>query len=377
MSEQTLVRELERRAGDVHGAPLTLDAVRGRARSIRRRRRAAAAGAVAAVVALVLVLPAVLGGHHERAVEPAPAPRGHTAVLHDGVVTRADGSRVRIGVDSADVTNFAALADGRVVVALQQPYAVRVYAADGSRQAQYAVQANVVTASNDGTAVAWVAEDFTIRVLRSGVARPVERPGIPMPGEAVGTIDAVVDADLLLVGDGARTTSGVTPDGEGSVVLPTGLPRNARVSDISPDGTLWALDFVPGPDEQFGCAGLFDLDTYEVVARTCETSSLRFSPDGQHLLGTRGDNNMVGEVQVLDLDLKRVWSSRLSGAVVSRSAWADDDEVLLATTDLSGRDWQLVRERALPPLDDLDPVVVDGPAPGGNPEIVAEYQFSD
>ena len=39
MTEETFVRELERRADDVHGAPLSFDDVRGRARSIRRRRR--------------------------------------------------------------------------------------------------------------------------------------------------------------------------------------------------------------------------------------------------------------------------------------------------------------------------------------------------
>ena len=40
-----LGRELHRRADDLHGAPLTFDDVRGRARAIRRRRRAAAAAA--------------------------------------------------------------------------------------------------------------------------------------------------------------------------------------------------------------------------------------------------------------------------------------------------------------------------------------------
>lgn len=374
MTEETFVRELERRADHVHGVPLSFDDVRGKARSIQRRRRAGAAAAVAAVVALAVVLPAVLGGHGERGIEPAPSPRGDTAVLHDGVVTRADGSRVDLEVDNADVTDVTVLTDGRVVVSLQQPYSIRVYRADGSLQEQYPVQLNMVTASADDSTAAWVAEDFTIRVLESGVTEPVERPGVPMPGEAVGLIDAVLDADHLLVGDGTTTSAVVTPDGAGSAGMPTDFPTDARVTDVSPDGRLWALSFIPRANQQYGCVGLFDLHTFTVVARSCDVSGLTFSPDGKHLLGGYYENNMIGDVTVVDLDLQPVGSVATDrGSVVSRMAWADPDHLLVGVAGLEDGRWSLQRFE----LDGRDPETVEGPVDGGNPEQVAEYQFSE
>lgn len=372
MSEEIFTRELDRRADHVHGVPLTVADVRGRARSIRRRRRSGAAAAVAAVVALMVLVPTVLSGDGRRAVEPAPPARPLTAYLHDGVVERSDGTRVDIGVDSPEVTQVSMLTDGRVVMAMQEPYAIRSYRPDGTLEAQFPAGANRLTTSADGTAIAWVAKDRTIRVLTSGTPEPAVLPGIPMPGESAGTIDAVLDADHLLVGDYTRTTGEITPAGFEERTWSEPM----WVSDVSPDGELWAVDLPAGANEQFGCAGLYHPGADAVVARTCDTSYLRFAPDGQHLLGSRGDNNMVGEAQVLDLDLQRVWSSRVSGAVVSRLSWAGDDDLYVAMTDLTGQDWQLVRERAVPPLDDQDPVVLDGPAPGGNPEMVSEYLFS-
>ncbi len=57
MSEETFVRELERRAEDVQPRHFGFEDVRTTAHRIRRRRRLAASGAAAAVVAAVLLLP--------------------------------------------------------------------------------------------------------------------------------------------------------------------------------------------------------------------------------------------------------------------------------------------------------------------------------
>lgn len=370
MTQETFERELARRADHVHGVPLSFDDVRGRARSIQRRRRAAVAAAVAAVVALVVLVPTVLSGHRERGVEPAPAPRGHTAVLHGGVVTLADGHRVDLGIDNADVTDFSVLTDGRIVVAMQEPYAVRVYGPDGSQQDQYPVQLNALTTSADDTMVAWVAKDFTIRVLESGTAEPVERAGIPMPGESPGSIDAVLDDGTLLVGDFTTTTGEVTDEGYRELTASEPL----RVTDVGPDGDAWAVGFPPGENEQFGCAGVYDPKQEVVVARTCDTSALRFAPDGRHLIGTRGDNNMAGEVSVLDLDLQQVGRFAPGrGSVVSRVAWADADHLLVAVAGLEDSRWSLERVG----LAGTDPEVVEGPVDGRNAEIVVEYLLAE
>lgn len=372
MSEQTIIRELQRRADDVHAAALTLDSVRGRARAIRRRRRAAAAAAVAAVVALVLVLPGVLGGHGDRTVEPAPAPSPQTAVLHNGVVTLPDGAHVAIGVDAADVGQLGVLSDGRIVLAMLEPYAVRVYGTDGELDEQYDVQANVITMSADRSAVAWVGEDFTVRVLASGSPEPTTLPGIPMPGEAAGGIDAVLDANHLLVGDHTTTTEELTPDG----LVPLNTKRQFRVLDVSPDGTLWAVAFIPTVEhEQYGCSGLYDPATDEMRARSCAVSGLRFAPDGQHVLSLRGDNNMYAEAATYDLDLRPVGTYAPPGrsTVVSRAAWADPTHLLVAVTDWRTSEWSLVRVGN----DGSQLQTLEGPIAGRNPESVAEFVLSE
>lgn len=380
MTEEIFIRELERRAereyGGVHGAPLTFDDVRGTAHGIRRRRRAAAAGAVAAVVAAAILVPTVLTGGSPRSQGPDPAPAPATApgasVLHNGVVTRPDGGTVPVEVANQNVTNYGVLTDGRVVVAGQRPFAVRVYAADGTLDRQYDVQTNVITMSPGDDAVAWVGADFRIRVLASGEPEPTILAGVPMPGESPDSIDAVLDAEHLLVGDWNTTTGEVTADG-GYREITTSEPL--RVSDVSPEGDLWAVQYADDADPQFGCAGLYDPETAAMVARSCEAANLRFSPDGQHLLSLRGDNNMFGEGTILDLDLQPVGSfaSAGKGDVISRAAWADATHLLVARTDWTASTWSLARVG----LGWDDPEVVVPERPGDNPELVAEFILSE
>ena len=188
------------------------------------------------------------------------------------------------------------------------------------------------------------------------------------------TIDAVMGSDCVhggcrvLAGDGTSTFAATTSDG--AEELPRG---DLRVSDVSPDGTLWAVDTIPDVTHQFGCAGLYDPRTDRVVAKNCETSNLTFSPDGRHLLGTRGDNNMYDELTVLDDDLSVVGAYAPKAEAVSRAAWADDGHLLAATVNLEDNRWSLVRVAA----DGSGPEVVAGPAAGRNPEMIAEFQLSN
>ncbi|MDF1604008.1 hypothetical protein [Nocardioides sp. YIM 152315] len=374
MTEETFVRELERRADDVHGVPLSFHTVRGRAHRIRRRRRAAAAVGVAAAVAAVVMVPAALtGGGSDKAPEPAPVPTDTpgASVLHDGVVTLPDGQTVPLDVDNADVSQLVVLTDGRIVLAMMQPSPIRVYAPDGTLEARYPAQSNAITASAQDDAVAWVAKDFTVRVLSSGVAEPAELPGIPMPGESPGSIDAVIDAEHLLVGDWNTTTGELTP--QGYEELTTGEPF--RVSDVSPDGELWAVQYADDADPQFGCSGLYDPDPAQMVARGCGTANLRFSPDGQHLFGLAGDNNMWGIGATYDLDLQEVgrYESAGNGDVLSRAAWADATHLLVARTNWKTSRWSLERVG----LAWGDAAVVVPEEPGRNPEIVQEFLLSE
>ena len=373
MSQETFERELARRADGVHGAPLSLDDVRGRARSIQRRRRGAVVGTVAAAVALAVIVPSVLGGGHgkgSQAPDPAPPVPGHTAVLHDGTVTLPGGTLVDLGVDTADVTQLSVLSDGRIVLAMQRPVTVRVYDADGAAHTDYPVQTNAITADARGDAVAWIGEDFRIRVLSSGATEPATMAGVPMGGEAVGSIDAVLAPDQVLVGDGSDTTGEVTPDG----YRPLRTAQRFQVDDVSPDGSLWAVHYPASADQQFGCSSLYDPEGDRFVAKSCTTSELRFAPDGRHLLGMRGDNQMYGSVEVFDTDLGQIrsWSPGAS-TVVKGAAWDDSSHLLLVTAGLGAQPrWSLVRL----PLGDA-PDVVAGPEAGPNAELPPTFLLSD
>lgn len=386
MTEETFVRELERRAELVHGAPLSLDDVRGRATAIRRRRRAAASAAVAAVVAFAIVVPTVLGGGTPKgdAPEPAPSPSPSpspsgpvvpgASVLHDGVVTLPDGGTVPIGVDNNDVSQFGVLTDGRVVVASSKPHGVQVYSLDGELEDEYAVALNAITMSADDDLVAWIDETFRIQVLESGVAEPTTLRGIPMPGESPGSIDAVLGSDCanggctVLGGDFTTTTTESTATTQKD--LRTAEPL--RVTDVSPDGDLWAVRYPDDSDPQYGCSGIYDPDAGQMVARNCDTSNLTFSPDGEHLLGGLFENNMASEITVLDRDLQVVSTYDPSPRVVSRAGWADATQVLVSVAGLEDSQWSLVRVGL-----DGHNEVVDGPVGGGNPEGTAEFLFSE
>lgn len=385
MTEQTFVRELERRADHVHGAPLSFDDVRGKARSIQRRRRAAAAGAVSALVAAAIVVPmALTGGSDRSAPEPAPVPpltdTPGVSVLYDGVLTRPDGSTVPLDITTKNVVQLGVLSDGRVVVASRKPYGVQVYSPDGRLESTHEVAANLVMMSADDTLAAWVDATYRVTVLESGVAEPtVFEGGIPMPGEAVGNIDAVYGADCanggctVLGGDYTTTTTAITATTQESLVTSEPL----RVAAVAPDGKTWAVTFPPTEDgDQYGCSGVYNPGAGTVLERSCDATLGAFSPDGAHLTSARGDNQMWGSVEVLDENLDEVLSFE-PGAdqVIKDWGWADAAHLLVAVVGLEGDrpDWSLLRV----PINGDDPEVLQGPVPGPNAESAPLFLVSD
>ena len=87
-----LSRQLHEQVDGWHGAPLTLDSVRGRAHTIRRTRRLAAAGAAAVAVAAIALPTTLLGGTNGRTDAPpeiadTPTLAGDGSVLHVPYVT--------------------------------------------------------------------------------------------------------------------------------------------------------------------------------------------------------------------------------------------------------------------------------------------------
>lgn len=380
MSEQMLSRELERRAEDVQPRHLGFEEVRTRALGIRRRRRATACGAAAAVVAGVLLLPGLVGGSpRSSAPDPAPAPpraHGDVAVLHDGRLTLPSGASVELPVADEVVTQLALLSDGRIVVAVSEPQSVQVFGPDGSRAGRYPVAANAITTSADDRLVAWVDESYRVEVLESGVPDPVRLSGIPMPGEAFPSLDAVAGSDCadggctVWGGDGTTTSDAATLGG--SVPVETSVPL--RISDVDPTGGRWAVTLPPGPHEQYGCAAVYELGAESARSTSCEASDLRFAPDGRHLMGMRGDNQMAGQVEVYDQGLQETFVyDPGKGVAVSGAAWGDASHLLVVTATLDERPrWSLLWV----PIDGTAPEVLEGPVDGPNPESGTAFRLA-
>lgn len=370
--EERLTRSLDRQVAGLTDAPFGIADVRGRARSIRNRRRGVAAGVVAAVVAVALPTALLAGPGDDRTdgVDPAtPTPTRATA-LHDGVVTLSDGREVAAPYD--DVTELATLTDGRIVLML--PRRAVVLDESGAEQASYPVLVNDLTTGDEGRTVGWIGADRRVQVLESGQEAPTALARVPRDVYAVEVIRGYDCAEGLCtawVGDGTRVTQYVDLDGSSPVTADT-LPFE-RVWDVSSTGELWAVELPSGPDEQHGCSALWHAVESQIVAETCETSELSFSPDDQHLLGLVGDNNMYGEATVLDADLRPVLTYEPDDdQAISQAVWADATRLDVSVVDPDTSAWSLVRVGV-----DGSTEVLDGPAPGGNPESVAEYVFAE
>lgn len=374
-----LAAELRSRADGLHAAPVSFEGVRGRARTIRRRRAAGTTGVVAAALALVLVVPSLLGAlGMQRSERPQPAPPGHEqvqrpTVLHAGTFTLPDGTERDLGLRPGDVSQFGALADGRLVLANQARSRIEVY--DGSAlTATYDVDLLVLNVSTSGRLAAWT-QGSRVQVLESGHPRPVALARMPVRAGTLPMVDAVTGRDCAgggcraIVSDGTRTTSVVSTTAVRD--LP-GAPA-FRVTDVSPDGRTWAVAFPPRGQGQYGCAGLYDVAGAGVTGRTCAAASLEFSPDGRHLLGADFENNMTQRVTVLDRDLEPVLVYDAAPRAVSRLTWEDGAHLLAGLVDLDGSRWSLESIA----IDDGSTATLDGPARGGNPEILSEYAFSE
>jgi hypothetical protein len=397
MTEETFTRELERRADQVHGAPFTFDDVRGRARSIRRRRQAVVAGAAAAVVAAVIVVPTALSNGPGRTTpDPAPSPTtspspsqvlptvSGSSVLHDGgVITRPDGSTTTLDVDTTELQQFGVLTDGRVVLPVPGVRKIQVYGVDGKLDSEYDADINEITMSADDTMVAWLDKNLRVVVLESGVAEPTTFTwGIPMPGEAYGSIDAVFGSDCandgctVLVGDFNTTRHVLTTVTDPAEPLDTTEPF--RVADVSLDGERWAVTFPAGENEQFGCSGIYTPAIDDLSDQNCDTTLWRISPDGRYVLGSRGDNSMWSSVEVFEADagLEPVLTyTPDDGFTVDNWGWADAENLYVVVAGIDGAEppWSLL----LVPVDGGEPQVLAGPEPGPNPESSSHFLVSD
>lgn len=362
--------ELSARADRLPSAPATLASVR--AGYTRRRRRRIATGVAAAAAALALAVPT---GLNLRADDtPAPAapvpeqPTRHAAILAEGLLTAPDGTTTEIGAEPP-YGGFGVLSDSRILRSTEN--GVAGFASDGTQLFTEAGETNLVTFSPDGSAAVWTDDRGQLRVLRSGVPEPESLGTVPATHQNLWVQALVCEAQCTVYLGDAQDVVRVT-DG---IFTPVELPEPFQISDVSPDGTTWAVNLAPQENAQYGCAALYDVATAAVTTRNCDTWGLRFSPDGRHLLGGHFENAMSSELTVLDTDLTTVAAyraQRRSGFAVGGVGWRDNETVLAAHGT-----WQGTWELQAYSLDDRPPVVLEGPVPGPNPEMASRWYVSD
>jgi hypothetical protein len=358
MSEETFVRELERRADDVQPRHLRFEDVRAAAYRIRRRRRATAAGAAAAVVAAVLLVPGLMGGS-PRSDAPEPAPPAPTItpgqrVSFDLDAPLGEAPRVRYQRAADDVvidgegehdlphgtTQVVAYEDGYLVLADgASPLEVeqRLYRLDADyRQTEDLGPALApIVASPDGTRIAWTevsADASADLVVDDGTdVQRVSLPGLQL-GMPIGfTADGLVYQ--LLPPDSDSSFWEVTADGRS-----TRVPELEDVWDASP-----VTDLVVGNTRYDNtadrpCAGAVRGGAL-VWGESCWYTLEDLSPDGSLVFGypdVATPNH--ARLTVLDAETGEPLVRFDGGkrADVVEAAWEDDGHVL-AVVQQGGR----------------------------------------
>ncbi len=378
-----LSRELHDQVDDLHGAPLTLESVRGRAHAIRRTRRMLVAGAAAVAVAAVVVPITLLGdttGRSDRGPQIAETPTSGVAPT-----PRADGTfPLTLDVPEGPVPVSGYLSADQHYVAPDgvhdlpgaftqlTPYDGGWVGIRFSRQSPTAVEVVVLdedleevsaspggpglAVSSDGSHVSW------IDVTGGGdtgtlVNAPVDgtRPSYaPVPSDS--QVEGFLGNDLVAVSSFDGTT------GETSytqVAADEGLASRAgsaaaslagyqSVGGVSDAAGLVAGQTVYRGDSTCSEVRRTDDPPGSVVYETCDHQLGGFSPDGQLLIGFASYFDL-GSPTLAILDAATgepvvEWTSSRQlqdAAIVHSAAWEDGDTVVAVVEQ--GAEQQVLR----------------------------------
>lgn len=366
-----LSRQLHEQVDDWHAAPLSLEGVQGKARSIRRTRRVVATSAVAAVFAIVAPAALLLGdgpgGRADREIPPATStPDGDRTTTGEGsgldvaylegtTLVRPDGNREQLPrrYDGAVVWGDTVLGIGRDRQT-GEVFLERL-ADDGTVEDTVALTAGIAR-NADGTAIAYVTADGELVVEWDGgsstlasevTGRPVSltgEPGCPDPGCVVHVEDG---------------TSTVAMSSDGGVADVPGSP--VAVHDAAEDGRVAVLtevdDFEPGSCSQVRTPG-----SETPVFETCDHTPQQFSPGGGEFLSAHEaylDGIGPGLAAILDAETGEELARFEPGSHVWGIAWEDAEHLLVVGYDSDG--WSVTRlgadgstERVLGPNDATD-----------------------
>ena len=359
-----LTRQLHAQVDQWHHAPVTLDHVQGKARSIRRRRTAVTTG-IAAVAVLAVLLPAGLvlddpgsprpspAPSPTEAVEPTPNPDGTFPLTLDvpggevpatGYLT-LDGKQLVTQAGRFDVPgHFVQIApyDGGWVgirAGDYQPTGAQVVMLDADFQEVSAVLAGSALAiSADGSRVAWVeargnGDDWTVVNAPADGGEPILTPAQPhtqvegfLAADAVATSHFDNPVDSYSYGQ-------ATPKGELDAIPLAGYQYVGGVSEAS--------GLVAGQTKFLGdrtCSEVRNTDTAQeqLVYETCDHQLADFSPDGRWLIGYATYFDLGSQtVAILDattgdpvVEFGGYPKQAAGAAVVHDAAWVDDDTVM-------------------------------------------------
>jgi len=317
--EQAFTEALRIQAVGAGTPTLTLDDVRGRARGIRRRRAALAAAAGAGVVAAAVVPIALLVGGGSSpdtlppvdtptvsdTANPVPTPRPSDPplatvdqaaawMLTGGEVNPAEGPAFTPDL-TGETPWFVGLDDGRWLFGnypgdASGDYAVAMTDGTGSVLGTFEAADTGLAVDDEGAAASWMGTDGRLRVLLPGDEQPsvvpVEldvRVSAPTPLEVLPGCTAEECVVVVETYDrqGSKQQA-VSLDGSVDDLDRLGL---RSITDVSADGAL--VSGIVSVDE-FGqeyCSGVLLLATGEELWRTCDSGTLRFSPDSALVLG--------------------------------------------------------------------------------------------
>ncbi|QZY28555.1 hypothetical protein [Nocardioides coralli] len=344
-----LTRQLHDQVDDWHATPLTLDEVRGRARSIRRTRRVVAGGTVAAVLAiaapLAVTASGVLDARPDRSLPPATStpseaveqePSGLGVPYLEGrTLTMPDGSAVELprAYDAFTVLGDEVLAtwidldDGSVTLErLRDGEVVGTQPITGIATNH---EGNAVTyVDQDGQIIIeWAGGDTTVGTVPG--ARPIRLLGGPECTRGVHECVVYVD-------DGQQVRF---LDNAGEDLPVDGL----AVPDVSVDGAVAVMTSVD--DLEPGSCSTVRTPVEERFS-TCDYSLGRFSPDGAHISASEDYLDGIGNRLQAILDARtgrELVRLEPDEGFFNTVAWEDADHLLAILHDWSTGTWQVVR----------------------------------
>lgn len=373
-----LTRQLHDQVDDWHTAPLSLDSVRGQARSIRRTRRAVAGGAVvAAVLAVVVPLgltqttpdsqrPSITNTPTEDptdAVDPTPGPDGTFPLTLDVAEGEVPASGYLVPGDQTFVTPdgtrelpdaYAQLLpyDGGWV-GIRTPDSreggdieVVTMTADFKELSAAPTQGGLVP-SSDRSRVAWVettsAEEWTIvnASVDSGEETRVSTAAYTTVLGFLADDTLATQYELIETGEIFFAEAGAGGEVESRVL--NGSKTLSKYQWVR--GVSDAAGLVSGQttyEKGTSCSEVRDTATEEVVFETCAYQLGAFSPDGRWLIGYQSVYDYGSpSLAILDattgLPVVEFTSAttQLRSAVVMSAAW-DDNDTIVAVVEENG-----------------------------------------